>query len=124
VIETLLDKKHILIIRATKNNVKFFIYNTISNKPIYRLTTRNPGVKTKNKISPICLTSMCAHVGSFVKEHNIPFVILQWRGIRKNRRLVLQLVSNYLINTCWITGIDDCSLGAHNGCRGVHLRRK
>lgn len=118
-------KKYIIIVRATSNNIKFFIYNLLENIPVYRLTTRNPNVKTKNKLSAICITSMCAEIINFIKQKKgLSLILFQWKGLRRHRKLIFQLLTRSLIQTSWILSVDDVTQAAHNGCRGVHLRRK
>ena len=124
-LKTKQTKKYILIVRATKNNMKFFIYNFTENIPVYRLTTRNPNVKTKNKLSAICITSMCAELATFINHHpSIGLLLVNWKGLRRHRKLIFQLITRFLLHKCWILSIDDSTQAAHNGCRGVHLRRK
>lgn len=116
-------KRLVLKIKITKNNVKFILYSYLTHKILYKISTRYRGVQTKNKISPFSLFSMCSELCSYLRRKTPKLLYLVFAGLQKNRTLIFTFLNNKL-DRKFILCCSDFSQPAHNGCRGVHLRRK
>ena len=110
-------------IKITKNNIKFVVISFPENKPLFRISTRNDQVKTKNKISALCVTAMCHCLGQFLETLRGRLFWVYFSGLKQHRKLIGKLISNRIFNNM-LFFISDKTQSAHNGCRGVHVPRK